>query len=244
MSENVFQSIKVYLKPGTELVERTKARIPCRENENQLESCRKFDKAAIIPAAFAVAVAALLLFPHFNLGWGDLSNNKEVIPPSGSLSSASKVPVRVGFSVMVYSPKTANQSLTPDFLKETVQTKLKPDSKVLMAHYSPLTSSVPGYPFRFESAKSDTKNTDAYKIRIITDKGRLLDWNRKNGSVTDYGKEYEMNPDNTLFWSPLEDAKMATRASITVSMIKNEEKVGEQIISIEEENNLYYAVVH
>lgn len=243
MGENVFRSIRTYLKPGAELVERTKAEILCRENEKQVQRCRKFYRAAVVPATLAVAATAAFLLPYFNLGWGKMTDRKEIVPPSALLSSASKAPVPMDFSVMVYSPKTANQSLTPDYLEETVPTKLKPNSKALMARYSPLTSSVPGYPFRFEFAQSGMKDSDADTMRITVDKGRLLDWNRKNGSVTDYGKDYEMNSDKALFWSPLEDGKMTERATITISIVKNKKEIGEQKISIKEENNFYYAVV-
>lgn len=111
-----------------------------------------------------------------------------------------------------------------------------------MAAYSPLTSSVPGYPFKFEITQFDNNNLERYKICVTVDHGKLLGWQKETGKVSDYGDEHEVRPNDTLFWSPLEDAKAATGAKIVISIVKDNKKIGERTMKIFEEDNRYYAV--
>lgn len=243
MSKKVFENIKMYLNPSTELIKRTKEEIlTCNyEHKKSIRHGISY-KFAIITACLAFIAVIILIYPYFDTSNGNMLNNKELLSSSGSASSVYDNAVLMGFSVLAYSPKTANQSLTSNYLDETVQTKLKPNIRVLMAYFSPLTSSVPGYPFKFGFTQQDSKNINNYEIRITTNNGELLDWNREIGDITNYGKDHMVDPNKTLFWSPLGGTEIATNANIIISIIKDEKKIGEQIMKIYEENNLYYAV--
>lgn len=263
MSKKVFENIKMYLNPSTELINRTKEEIlPCNyEHKKSIRHGISY-KFAIITACFAFIAVIVLIYPYFDTSNGNMLNNKGLLSSSelalsselassSGLTSSSELTssvyddaVLMGFSVLAYSPKTANQSLTPNYLDETVQTKLKPNIRVLMANFSPLTSSVPGYPFKFVFTQQDSKNVDNYEMRITTNNGELLDWNRETGDITNYGKDHKVDPNKTLFWSPLGGTEIATNANIIISIIKDEKKIGEQIMKIYEENNLYYAITN
>lgn len=240
MNQKVFDNIKAYLKPSAELIRRTKEEI--RDDRSKVIRRHNLYKHAAITASFAFIAISVLLYLHFNTSNGNMLNNKEPLLSSWPVSSTTKDPALMNFSVSAYSPKTANQVLTPNYLEETVQTRLKPNIKALMANYSPLTSSVPGYPFKFEVAQFDNNNIGQYLIRVTADHGKLLGLKKETGKVIDYGDERDVLPNETLFWSPLEDSKAATDAKIVISIIKDKKKIGEQTMRVFEEDNMYYAV--
>ncbi len=122
-------------------------------------------------------------------------------------------------------------------MSEATSIVLQPNVDVLLGSYSPLMSSVPGFPFRFNTE-------DDCEIEVSVDTGILCRWDIQNGIVTQCGKTTSCAKGEILYWSPLTGNKeLAENAIITVTATDKGKTVGEQTISIKSDNFIYSACI-
>ena len=237
MNRKTVASIKAHLYPSAELVARTKEQtkqMACAPPKRH--TAGKLAAAAVCLALLAaVALPAAVSLSNARQGTGP----SKYPAPSEPGAYAEGAALAAGLSIIAYAPQESVQPLTANYLNETTATRLVPNAEVLLETYSPLLSSVPGYPLRFEM---DSADGTPYEILVDADAGELLGWEPQTGEVTSRGKRCALPEAGTLFWSPLEGQKAISDASIAVSILRGDVLVGQQVIHIRERDALYYAV--
>jgi hypothetical protein len=111
----------------------------------------------------------------------------------------------------------------------------QPTLEAGMERYSPLMSSVPGYPFT-------CKRENVASVTYITDNGGMLLWGPDDFKVKPQGKQVSVKAEETVYWSPLTDGQdMAAKASITVTIRMEDGRETARHIAIEaEDGSAYY----
>lgn len=90
--------------------------------------------------------------------------------------------------------------------------------------YSPVMSSVPGFPLEVE-LEIDGKTPFIFSIKLTTNNGNFLEWG-DDMKVTNLGKSAEYKG-KAIYWTPFDDGeKMADRAKIK-AIVLYREKIGE-----------------
>ena len=163
---------------------------------------------ATVCGVLALVVIALLVFPFSS-------------PQNGTQFS--------GFVLTAYAAGDNDASKIPTVLQDDVE--------VVLAEYSPVMSSVPGYPFTFGVADGD------YELQISVDWGHFNYWEPPAGVVTNLGNRTTVKNGSTLYWSPDETASLdeIPNAIITVKAVNNGEIVGSQEIIITNTDYMYRA---
>jgi hypothetical protein len=185
---------------------------------------------------------------------GQSDQASQADPANGATAADEKSDSFSGFILTAYAAETEGTYLTDDYQKDTIVTELKPYVKVLLANYSPLMNSVPGFPFTFHFNTDDINTGDSGLVRadglkITADNGDLLSWDNGTGIITSHGTSVTCNSGETLYWSPLSADSSRNRertakdTQITVTAMKNGEELGRQIIYISEVNGNYYAEI-
>lgn len=83
--------------------------------------------------------------------------------------------------------------------------------------YTPVISSVPGFPIRV--ILPEETYYGEYKFKWKTDSGKFLDW-RNDGKVTSLGRQALVNG-NEIFWTPLEGSdEMSKTATLEIQMVR------------------------
>jgi len=142
-----------------------------------------------------------------------------------------------GFILTAYAANEEGGSITANFMSEATSIILQPNVDVLLGAYSPLMSSVPGLPFRFNTE-------DDCEIEVSVDTGILCRWDIQNGIVTQCGKTTSCAKGEILYWSPLtENKEPIENAVITVTATDKGKTVAEQTISIISNNFIYSACI-
>lgn len=199
-----------------------------------------YNKIAIVSICFSLMAIVTVpnVFTYVNKNEHSVQNNNTTSINKQQCND--NAAILENLSVIVYSPKTSGKALTVNYLNETVATKLTPKISVLMETYSPVLSTVPGYPIKFVLEQQDIKQP--YEMIIVTDNGGFLNWDSKSGVVKDRGKQCILKESDTLFWSPISGGKIVTDTKITVTMVQNQNTIGKQILNIHESNSNYYVI--
>ena len=237
MSKKLFENIKENLKPRKSLIDDTKAKIfkNNMHTKNRISYNKKIAFVASFVLILAVCIPTLLRNSSF-------LNQKE--PSDVSNSSISNTSEMKGVVVVAYSPKMSGQTITANYINETLPVKMKPDVSVLLPSYSPVMSSVPGFPFEFKTMMTDGTSTSDYDMEISVDNGSLISWNINTGEIIDNAKLYKGKSKATLYWSPLNEQEIVENAQILVKIYKNKEIICSQTITITQENQIFYATIN
>lgn len=202
---------------------------------------RKRRNRFIITATAAVACLVLIVCAVTAIP--NLRNNDSLIENPGSSYVDTTDPKEEtnhhqpfgGFVLTAYAANKEDGMITSDFMSEDTSIVLQPNVDVLLGKYSPLMSSVPGLPFRFNSE-------DDCEIEVSVDKGILCRWDIQNGIVTQCGKTTSCAKGEILYWSPLtENEESVENAIITVTATDKGKTVGEQKITIISNDFIYSA---
>ena len=94
--------------------------------------------------------------------------------------------------------------LTEDGEIETSSILLEEGVDICLGSYSPLMSSVPGFPFSFSYPDA--------QLKIAVDAGSLCRW--ENSRVTDLGDHVQLNGGGTLYWNPMGADGAAVQSSL------------------------------
>lgn len=117
------------------------------------------------------------------------------------------------------------------------ETVLTDNVSLLLNEYTPLISSVPGFPFRFDMA-SDGENS---RILVETDAGELITWNPPDYTVRSHDGSFECVPGDTVYWSPLSDDSSAVpQCLMTVTFYSTEHPAAKAQIIISQNNAFSY----
>ncbi len=140
-----------------------------------------------------------------------------------------------GFILTAYAAREEDEMIASDFMSDANAIILRPHAEVLLGAYSPLMSSAPGLPFRF-NAESDCE------IEVSADNGVLCSWDPENGAVTQYGKATTCERGEILCWSPLGDNEETVKnATITVTAIRKGQQIARQEITIVSNDAVFYS---
>ena len=236
MSKKIFENIKENLKPSKSLIDNTKAKII--ENDTCIKIHISYKKAMTIVASliliFAVCIPTLLHNTKF------LKPKEPSDAKNSSFNNASELK---GVVVVAYSPKIPGQTISANYIEETLPIEMKSNISVLLPSYSPAMSSVPGFPFQFKAVMTDGTSKSDYNMEISVDNCSLIYWDIKSGEIIDNGKLYRGKSETTLYWSPLVNEELAQTAQICVTIYKNQNQICSQTIYIEEEEYAYKASI-
>ncbi len=114
--------------------------------------------------------------------------------------------------------------------------ELKPDVKTVLGSYSPLMSSVPGFPFYAQCATAD-------RILVETTRGSIALWSEADSKIYDQGKQYSAKPSEKIYWSVVDQADGASavqQASLKFTAYKGDQKLGEQTVLISQGQDFMY----
>jgi hypothetical protein len=155
-----------------------------------------------------------------------------------------------GFILTAYAAENENSEIGADYKDTTAATVLTPEVSVMLPRYNLLMNSVPGLPFTFNFNNKDNASDKTYSISVAVDFGQLLTWDIASGKVTEKGTVTVCQAGDTLYWTPLSDDDGASQnmsdstgkeIHITVTAMKNSEKLGSQTIVITEKEHNYSA---
>jgi hypothetical protein len=173
------------------------------------------------------------------------SLQSEKPPETGVLPAVTdKKAVFHGFVFTAYGAKSGSDYLGANYAEDAEKRIITPDVKILLPKYSPIMSSVPGFPFAADITDDDKAGQCADAVRVSVDSGLLNTWDRGTGVVSSEGKSAAMALDEIFYWSPIFDgeAAAAKRITITVEAVSGDTVVGRQeIYIIQDELGSYYA---
>lgn len=142
-------------------------------------------------------------------------------------------------ALTVYAADNASDVLTSDFKKDSRPTLLKPDIIVNMPEYSPLTSSVPGIPFKVDI--KNVKNSKGIKVKLTVCGGNIVTWDSPCGSTHIKGKNYVCGLGETVYWSPLNGGAVAKgKTVITAAELNEGRTIARQRIIVETADGTHY----
>jgi len=118
-----------------------------------------------------------------------------------------------------------------------IPTVLRPDVDIVLAEYTPLMSSVPGYPFQF-----DIENGD-FELQVSVDWGVFVSWEPSGGAIRTLGNNTTIQRGTTIYWCPDPTAGLDEKpnATIIVKAVDNGRIVGSQEIIITYSDHMYRA---
>ncbi|WP_419871554.1 hypothetical protein [Candidatus Pristimantibacillus sp. PTI5] len=114
---------------------------------------------------------------------------------------------------------------------------MKPNVLLPLGTYSPLMSSVPGFPIRIDAE-------DADRIEVIVTEGVLLTWSPSSPKVVHKGKSMQTATGNTLYWSPIDENNeipFAKKSLVSVIAYKNKQELSRRVIEIQSTDSLNYS---
>ena len=141
---------------------------------------------------------------------------------------------KVDVVVYVYEAQNKSQPVTSLYASEMVKREVK-DKKIYLGSYSPLMSSVPGYPIIVSNNRSDEFGHEGISIRIRVDNGNLVSWDKNTGKITEIGKKGLFELGDNIYWSPLDDGASSKSAQIIVDLLEDKNKIATSGILIEEQ---------
>lgn len=137
-----------------------------------------------------------------------------------------------GFQVVAYAAGAEGDTLSGDYQTETTATIITPDVEALLPTYSPLMSSVPGFPFAIQFVEPQGEERMPDRIEVTIDGGSLCTWNQATSVVEDKGDAVSLEQSTTLYWSPLSMNSEAKQTTMTITAKYGDETVDKQIIVI------------
>ncbi|MFC5652323.1 hypothetical protein ACFPYJ_25065 [Paenibacillus solisilvae] len=169
-----------------------------------------------IRGKIVMAAAACILLFLFVLGGPNILH-------LGNQAGSTDTTLFRGFVITAYAADGAPQTV-------------KPDVEFPLGQYSPLMSSVPGFPITI-SAK------DADEIRLHTSEGELLRWSPQDSKVRPQGNEASLHPGDTIYWSPLAkkgQSPLRTKSIIEITAYKDDALLGSSTIEIQSDDRFTY----
>lgn len=116
--------------------------------------------------------------------------------------SAGSPPLGAGLSITAYAAE-GGEALTGDYTEELQGQSMEVGVAIRLPKYSPLMSSVPGYPF--------TVQGDG-EIRVTASDGELLRW--EMSKVESLGADALCQPGETVYWSPTAGGQLCSDAEL------------------------------
>lgn len=181
-------------------------------------------------SAIVLVIAAVFVFPL-------LQNAGPGVQPKTGDTVSSQMPAAVppgpgfsGFALTAFAANGSYEVLTPDYASKATPTILAPGVEILMPEYSPLQSSVPGFPLIVDCKQSNGHSVPADTIDLNASAGQLVTWNAASGKVTDKGSMASCSPGSIIYWSPVTGNSLTTGCTTIriTAMIKDKTQLGSQ----------------
>ena len=180
-------------------------------------------------AAGGLALLVILCLPLFSgpyaPGEPAVSSGQAAILPERSPSSALRL------QLVAYAAQKEDDVLTGNYETQGTATLLTSSTEVLLPQYSPLMSSVPGYPFTFGATGPST-----LQLQISVTEGELVRW--ENNQIISLGQSTCVSPNETLYWSPIDQQQPVDIAVLTVTAMDGENVLGKESILIQATDTL------
>lgn len=106
--------------------------------------------------------------------------------------------------------------------------EVKPNVEFPLGKYSPLMSSVPGFPLAISSEEAES-------VTLKSTHGSFSQWTASTSRILQKGRTVTILPGETLYWSPLAEDRSQTlteSSTITVIAFKDNNEIGRRIIEI------------
>ncbi|MCH4887650.1 hypothetical protein EZV73_08700 [Acidaminobacter sp. JC074] len=141
-----------------------------------------------------------------------------------------------GFIIAAYAAEDENQFLSPSYIEHAVATELKPSVEVLLPKYSPMMSSVPGFPLHFGAV------SDEVDIKISVDGGTILNW---DSLISEHNADEVIDQNKTWYWAPYsyDIDEISEHSVITVSAFDSGKLIAKQELYIDLVDGFYRATV-
>lgn len=204
---------------------------------------RKHRKKKIIVSIMTVSISVAAVIGIFVLSKNSiinthLDNSDQIIAEKKEREHGLH---KVDIIVYVYEAQNKSQPVTSLYASEMVKREVKTDTKIYLGSYNSLTSSVPGYPMMISNNSfNESEQNEKNLIRISVDKGNLIRWDKDTGKTTEVGKEGFFEPNDNVFWSPLDDGILCKSARIIVDLLEDKNKIATSSIIIEEQESGVY----
>lgn len=117
--------------------------------------------------------------------------------------------------------------------------EMKPETQLPLGKYSPLMSSVPGFPIRIVAEEADI-------IAITVTEGNLLLWSPSDSKVIQKGRSMKTTSGTIVYWSPLEEGEehsLSQSATVSVTALAGNKELGRHVIEINTDDRLNYSGV-
>lgn len=108
-----------------------------------------------------------------------------------------------GLLVLIAGPDASEDLVITAYAAGGKAVGLAPRVKTPLGRYSPLMSSVPGFPFEIGFLRRSGSGPVDFTAEIRVDTGALLTREARDGSVTNHGRTLTLRGGSTVYWSPL-----------------------------------------
>lgn len=114
--------------------------------------------------------------------------------------------------------------------------EVKPDISFPLGHYGLTMSSVPGFPLKIAADQADS-------ITLKATDGAFLLWTPPASRVIDKGRQLDIRPGDTVYWSPLSDTndKPATESRLEIEAYRNHAKLGSRTVIVRSDDHYAYS---
>lgn len=116
--------------------------------------------------------------------------------------------------------------------------ELRTAVKMPMDMYSPMMSSVPGLPVEVEFL--DSWKDSGYDINVTCNNGILLSWNPPDYVVNEQGNSFKLSSSSTIYWSPNRMQQMTPNDTLTFTLYKGSNEIGQIIVEIKADDQGFY----
>lgn len=116
--------------------------------------------------------------------------------------------------------------------------ELRTSVKMPMDKYSPMMSSVPGLPIEVEFL--DSWKEAGYDVIVTCNNGIFLSWNPPDYVVNAQGTSFKLSSSSTIYWSPNQIQPMTSDDTLTFSLQKGSNKIGQIVIEIKADDQGFY----
>lgn len=175
------------------------------------------------------------------------NNQKNTSSENSSLiATTNKEAVFKGFVLTTYTVNSEVSHIDANNMEGADKQVLTPETKILLAEYTPAMSNVAGLPFIVDITGDDKDGHYIEVINVYVDSGKLNRWNRETGVVSSGGQSTTIDIGETIYWSPdfNEDNANIKNITIIIEAVINNTVIGRQKIYItQDEPGYYYATV-
>lgn len=160
--------------------------------------------------------------------------NKYIVRIENVIWNVIPLLIMVSFSALLISCSPKSNEISNVDATEELRTAVK----MPMDKYSPMMSSVPGLPVEVEFL--DSWKDSGYDVIVTCNNGILLSWNPPDYVVNEQGNSFKLSSSSTIYWSPNRMQQMTSEDTLTFSLYKGNNEIGQIAIEIKADDQGFY----